>query len=142
VTVQVTYGFVNVQNLAPSIVQTFTRGSTVALRWKYTDAAAVAVASLTADPEIVVTPVKVKGLPVGWIGRYTVASPGSGSYLPPTAANGNTWQFNWRTAYTDPASGALADLPAGTYQVVLRSRLTNQMDPVVAGTTGVQIVIK
>jgi len=142
VTVQVTYGFVNVQNLAPSMVQAFTRGSTVALRWTYTDVTGTAVASVTADPEVVVTPVKVKGLPAGWTGRYTVSSPGPGSFVLPAPANGNTWQFNWRTAYTDPATGVLADLPAGTYQVVLKSRLTKQVDPVVAGTAGVQIVIR
>ena len=144
VKITVVYGFVNVLNVPPSAGKTFSQtGSAVPMQWKYTNAAGVALDSSLANPEIIAAAVTTGApLPPGWIGDFTITSPGSSGYQLPTAKNGYTWSFNWKLVYTDAATGKLLNLPAGTYLVKIKSIKTGQVDPTVNGTVGALVVVK
>jgi hypothetical protein len=115
----VTYGFVNVQNLPPPAGTQFNRGSTVPLRWQWTNAAGVAV-NTSGDGVSVVAYACSSG---SALGSFTPQSPGSGNSFAFDAAT-NTWQFNWKLVN---ATGQ--NLPKGTYLVQVRNAATGQTDP-------------
>ena len=143
VTMTIGHGFLNVQNLPPPAGKAFNTGGAVPMLWKYTNSAGLAIDSRGANPEVIATPVSIDGqLPPGWTGDFTVADPGSSSFQLPTAKNGYTWQFNWKLVYTDPATGRLFNLPAGTYRVIIKSGATGQQNPIVNGTVGALITVK
>ena len=144
INMSVNYGFVNAQNLPPA--KSVTSGQILPLKWQWTNTAKTPLNSSGAQPELLVTPVAVTGLPAGWSGDFTVASPGTGnSFGSPTSANKFTWTFNWTLTYTDPSTGHQVNLPPGTYLVRVKSNLTGQLDPSTVnkdGTTGAEVVIK
>ena len=116
ITVNLVYGFINVQNLPPPSGTTFTRGALIPLKWRLAvgldlDADDV-VNSSNALPQITIT------WPNGTQQTFTQAAPGSGnSFQAPTAANGNTWTFNLQTGST---------WPIGAYSVRVTSLLSGQ----------------
>jgi hypothetical protein len=146
VSITITYGFLNLQNLPPPSGKSFSGGGTASLEWQYTDAAGTPLNSAAANPEVLVSPVSVSGpLPAGWQGDFTLQNPGAGnSWGPPAAKDNYTWQFSWKLTYTG-SDGKQNSLPPGTYVVRIKSNLTGQVDPNIKnadGTIGAEIVIK
>ena len=129
------YGFVNVDNLPPANGRSFSRGGTAPLKWRWTNAAGVALDTALAQPFVMAYACSVGGkLPPAYpMGPFTLSQPGSGnSFVMATKKNSFTWQFNWKLSYSVvEASGQVKtyDLPAGTYVVSVGSGLTGQTDP-------------
>jgi hypothetical protein len=129
ITVNLVYGFINVQNLPPSSGTKFTRGTIVPLKFKLAVGGDLdnddVVNSSNALPLFTITgPAAVQ--------TFTPAAPGRSTFQLPTSGNGYTWGLNWKTV--DNTTGA--NLPAGTYTVVVTSQLSGQT------LKTVQIVLK
>jgi VCBS repeat-containing protein len=144
VSITVTYAFVNVQNVPPPSGKTLSGGGSASFQWQYTNLGGTPLNSAAANPEVLVSPVSVIGLPPGWQGDFTLQNPGPGnSWGLPTAKNNYTWQFSWKLTYT--SGGKQVALPPGTYVMRIKSNQTGQMDPNIKnpdGTIGAEIVIK
>jgi hypothetical protein len=144
VTITVTYGFVNVQNLPPPSGKSLSGGGNATFKWQWTNAAGAPLNSAAANPEVLVSPVSVSGLPPGWQGDFTLQNPGTGNSWGLPTPNSYTWQFSWKLTYTG-SDGKQHSLPPGTYVMRIKSNLTGQMDPNIKnadGTIGAEIVIK
>jgi hypothetical protein len=133
VTLPPPYGFVNVQNLPPPANKTQKTGSTVPMKWQWTqngvpvntvNQAMVRAYACNASP---LAPGTLVGVP------FTPAQPGSGNSFSYTASN-NTWTFSWKLWYS--VNGVLTNLPVGTYVVQVQNSVTQQKDPVTVNTCG------
>jgi hypothetical protein len=112
--IRLQYGFVNVNNLPPSGSKTFNRGSSVPLAWQWT-VNGVVVDTPDADSMPSIQIVR----PGGGTLAFSPSDPGSSSFQ--YNAVSKTHQFNWQSK---EANGTA--LPAGTYQVTVKSGKTGQ----------------
>jgi hypothetical protein len=108
------YGFVNVNNLPPPSGKSYNRGSAVPLAWQWT-LNGVVVDTPDADSKPSIQIVR----PSGGTLTFGPGDPGSSSFQYNTVTK--THQFNWQTK---EANGTA--LPAGTYQVTVKSGKTGQ----------------
>jgi hypothetical protein len=107
------YGF---QLIKPQGGKAYNSGSAVPIEWEFL-LGGVAVNSSDAQPEIIIT-----GLGVAL--SFTPEDPGNSSFHAPTDTD-PSWQFNWQTV--NPVTGE--DLPAGDYDVQIKSLKTDQTFP-------------
>jgi hypothetical protein len=130
------YGFVNVQNLPPPPSNKgFKTGSTIPLRWQWTDASGVALDTRAAAPIVLAYACSVTGsLPGALVGEFSPSLPGSGNSFQFDTKT-NTWDFNWKLQFTD-GGGVIRTLPTGTYVVQVSTPLTGQIDPAITHTCG------
>lgn len=138
VTPRARHGFVNVQNLPPAGDKSQKTGSTVPLRWQWTNASGVPIN--TAGQAIVKAYACSTGgviLPGVLIGAFDPSKPGSGNSFS-FSAGSNTWSFNWKLWYVD--AGVTRNLPVGTYVVQVINSVTQQTDPVLNNTCGGQVI--
>jgi hypothetical protein len=104
----VNYGFKGLFPPYAGPPKTFNSGSTIPLKWQYTDPLGNPIDSPTANPEVVVK--SPNGVSIGAV------SPGFSTYQYDPLTK--TWQFNWSTK----------GLSAGIYQIYIKSRETGQED--------------
>ncbi len=91
----------------------FKSGSSIPLRWQYTDDLLIPVNSSTANPSIKIKPVEYNGEPVDGT-PIVVDAPGSSGYHYDSETN--TWHFNWKTEGNE----------AGDYNIYIINDWTGQ----------------
>jgi hypothetical protein len=132
ITVQVVYGFRNVQNAPPASGALFDSGSTLPVQWQWLNVADQAVESSDAGVMINALACSAPGLAGAYpIGSFSPVQAGGEELFRFDFAT-NTWTFSWKLAYT--IEGVLSNLPSGSYVLQITSLATGQLDPAGAGT--------
>lgn len=104
---KVIYGFKGLLSPYAAPPKDFKAGSSIPLKWQYTNAAGTVVNSSAAAPSVTIT---LNGSPI------VVGDPGKSGLQYDSLTN--TWQWNWQTK----------GLGAGTYQISIVSGQTGQTD--------------
>jgi len=115
VTYNVVYGFLGLLPPYMAPPRAFKIGSSIPLKWQYTDSAGNVVDSAAANPSVGIKPVTGDGTPVEGI-PIIVEDPGLSGYQYDSLTT--TWQYNWQTK----------GLTAGLYYIRITSGQTGQVN--------------